>query len=554
MEASAQHGGGAMSFELQLLEPRDGSEPIGGRIAGELDLDAVCPHPGELGKRRDGDELPRPDDPDAITDVLHLAENMRRHEHGCSRGARISHQPVENLLMQRIESTCRLIEDEQFRSVHEREDKRELLFVSVRVLAVFPAEIERQPGRELGDVSFVDVPPKSDDVADDLRPTPATELGKLSGDVTDLLLDGHRIAIGVQPEDRRPTAGRVDHPHQQLDRRRLSGSVGPEIAKDLSRPDGELEIENAATQPVVLGQRPGLDRGRGPFAHRIHSPLGPVNDVSMDTDCGSMAPHYVGVSVTLADVERAQRIVSPLLHRTPLFSSRALAERIGASTYLKAENLQRTGSFKPRGAVYAVSRLSKEQRDRGIVTMSAGNAAQAIAFAAASAGVPVTVAMPESAPKTKVEATRGYGADVVFAPDITKLTALVGEIKERTGAYFLHPYDDAAMIAGHGTCALEILEDLPDADLLVVGVGGGGLIAGIAVAVAAKRPTARVVGVVAAVFAGAIPRAVVLTLVAAVVLVAGDVSAEGMREPTAPARSPAGALTAPAINAPVFGQ
>ena len=271
-----------------------------------------------------------------------------------------------------------------------------------------------------------------------------------------------------------------------------------------------------------------------------------------------MAPHYVGVSVTLADVERAQRIVSPLLHRTPLFSSRALAERIGASAYLKAENLQRTGSFKPRGAVYAVSRLSKEQRDRGIVTMSAGNAAQAIAFAAASAGVPVTVAMPESAPKTKVEATRGYGADVVFAPDITKLTALVGEIKERTGAYFLHPYDDAAMIAGHGTCALEILEDLPDADLLVVGVGGGGLIAGIAVAVAAKRPTARVVGVepsgapgmrraldagapvrlervntiadgLAAPIAGVIPLDIVRKLVSDVVLVDDDVIAEGLR-------------------------
>src|SRR5207247_2716723 len=201
------------------------------------------------------------------------------------------------------------------------------------------------------------------------------------------------------------------------------------------------------------------------------------------------------MSVAIEDIERARRIVGPVLHRTPLLSSRGLGERLGAAACLKAVNLQRTGSFKPRGAVYAVSCLSTAQRAAGIVTMSAGNAAQAIAFAASTAHVKVTVAMPETAPKTKVDATRGYGAEVVFAPDVTKLSALVQEIRGRTGAYFLHPYDDAAMIAGHGTCALEVLEDLPDADLFVVGVGGGGLIAGIAVAVAAKRPGARVVGV-----------------------------------------------------------
>src|SRR5438034_7635914 len=201
------------------------------------------------------------------------------------------------------------------------------------------------------------------------------------------------------------------------------------------------------------------------------------------------------MSVAIEDIERARRIVGPVLHRTPLLSSRGLGERIGAAAFLKAENLQRTGSFKPRGAVYAVSCLSTAQRAAGIVTMSAGNAAQAIAFAASAAHVKVAVAMPETAPKTKVDATRGYGAEVVFAPDVTKLSALVQEILGRTGACFLHPYDDAAMIAGHGTCALEVLEDLPDADLFVVGVGGGGLIAGIAVAVAAKRPGARVVGV-----------------------------------------------------------
>src|SRR5436190_2702739 len=264
------------------------------------------------------------------------------------------------------------------------------------------------------------------------------------------------------------------------------------------------------------------------------------------------------VSVTLADVERAREIVGPVLHRTPLLSGRSLSERIGALAYLKAENFQRTGSFKPRGAVYAVSKLSSEQRNGGIVTMSAGNAAQAIAFAARTAGVPVTVAMPQTAPQSKVDATRGYGAEIVFAPDMTKLIALVGEIQGRSGAYFLHPYDDAAMIAGHGTCALEVLEDLPDADLFVVGVGGGGLIAGIAVAVAAKRPGARVVGVepsgapgmrraldagepvrlervstiadgLAAPIAGMIPLEIVRRLVSDVVLVDDDVIAEGVR-------------------------
>ena len=271
-----------------------------------------------------------------------------------------------------------------------------------------------------------------------------------------------------------------------------------------------------------------------------------------------MRASETAISVTIADVERAREIVSPVLHRTPLFSSRSLSDRIGTSAYLKAESFQRTGSFKPRGAVYAVSKLSSEQREHGIVTMSAGNAAQAIAFAARIADVPVTVAMPQTAPQAKVDATRGYGAEIVFAPDMTKLTALVGELQERSGAYFLHPYDDAAMIAGHGTAALEVLDDLPEADVFVVGVGGGGLIAGIAVAVAARRPGARIVGVeptgaaamrraldagqpvrleridtiadgLAAPIAGSIPLDIIRRLVADVVVIDDDLIAEGMR-------------------------
>ncbi|MDQ2913847.1 MAG: pyridoxal-phosphate dependent enzyme [Chloroflexota bacterium] len=289
----------------------------------------------------------------------------------------------------------------------------------------------------------------------------------------------------------------------------------------------------------------------------------------------------MATTVTLADVERAREVVSPVLHRTPLFTSRSLSERIGTSAYLKAESFQRTGSFKPRGAVYAISRLSTEQRERGIVTMSAGNAAQAIAFAARTAGVPVTVAMPQTAPQAKVDATRGYGAEIVFAPDMTKVMALVAELQERSGAYYLHPFDDAAMITGHGTIALEVLEDLPDADVFVVGVGGGGLISGVATVVAAKRPGARIVGVeptgaagmrraldagkpvrleridtiadgLASPIAGTITLGIVRRLVADVVVIDDDLIAEGMRFLAQRARlvaEPAGAAATGALLA-----
>jgi len=177
-----------------------------------------------------------------------------------------------------------------------------------------------------------------------------------------------------------------------------------------------------------------------------------------------------------------------------MLTSRTLGERIGATAFLKAENFQRTGSFKPRGALFAVASLTPAQRAKGIVTMSAGNAAAAIAYAAAAEGVKVTVVMPETAPQMKVDATRGYGAQIRFAADMTALRALVAQIQDETGAYFLHPYDDDAMITGHGSLGLEILDEVPDADVIVVGIGGGGLISGVAVAVAAKKRV-RVIGV-----------------------------------------------------------
>lgn len=201
------------------------------------------------------------------------------------------------------------------------------------------------------------------------------------------------------------------------------------------------------------------------------------------------------MTISLSEVERARTITASHLHRTPMLTSRTLGERVGATVYLKAENFQRTGSFKPRGALFAVASLTPAQRAKGIVTMSAGNAAAAIAYAAAAERVKVTVVMPQTAPQMKVDATRGYGAEIRFAADMTALRALVAQIQDETGAYFLHPYDDDAMITGHGSLGLEILDEIPDADVIVVGIGGGGLISGVAVAVAEKKKGVRVIGV-----------------------------------------------------------
>ena len=200
------------------------------------------------------------------------------------------------------------------------------------------------------------------------------------------------------------------------------------------------------------------------------------------------------MTVGLADARRARDAIAEHILRTPLVSSHSLGERIGALAFLKLENLQRTGSFKVRGAVYAMSRLSAAARAAGVVTMSAGNAAQAIAYAGRAAGVRVTVVMPETAPKTKIAATRGYGGEIRFAADMTQLLPLVQEL-QAAGLHFLHPFDDDDVIAGHASLGFEILEDLPDVDLVAVPVGGGGLISGVALAVKALRPGTRIVGI-----------------------------------------------------------
>ena len=182
------------------------------------------------------------------------------------------------------------------------------------------------------------------------------------------------------------------------------------------------------------------------------------------------------------------------MQRTPLVRSGALGDRTGSQAWLKLESLQHTGSFKVRGATNAVALLDPAERAAGVVTMSAGNAALAVAYAARAAGVSATVVMPERAAAMKVAATRAYGAEIRFGAAVTELVPIVTALQAE-GRHLVHPFDDEGMIAGHGTVALEILEDLPDAELFVVPVGGGGLISGIATAIAARRPGARVIGV-----------------------------------------------------------
>ena len=192
-------------------------------------------------------------------------------------------------------------------------------------------------------------------------------------------------------------------------------------------------------------------------------------------------------TVTRDDVERARATIGGRLHRTPLLSSRAL----GPDVFLKAELLQKTGSFKPRGMLNAVASLTSEEKARGIVTWSAGNAAQGAAFAAAQEAIACCVFMWASANPMKVAATRGYGAEVdTNASGPAEAHELLLEYVERTGRVFVHPFDDPVLQAGHGTLGLEIVEDLPGVETIVVPIGGGGLIAGVASAV-----DCRVVGV-----------------------------------------------------------
>ncbi len=201
-------------------------------------------------------------------------------------------------------------------------------------------------------------------------------------------------------------------------------------------------------------------------------------------------------AVSLADVQAAREEIRDQARLTPLLESAALAELVGGPVYLKCENLQRTGSFKVRGAFVRIGRLSAAERARGVVAASAGNHAQGVALAAATHDAKATVVMPSSAPLPKVAATRSYGAEVILhGSTVEDALAKAKELAESTGAIFIHPFEHPHVIAGQGSVGLEIVEQCPQARTVVVPVGGGGLASGVAVAVRGLLPQAKVIGV-----------------------------------------------------------
>ncbi|KHL10960.1 threonine dehydratase [Mumia flava] len=202
------------------------------------------------------------------------------------------------------------------------------------------------------------------------------------------------------------------------------------------------------------------------------------------------------MTVTLAEVRAAEAMLAGIASRTPVQGSRPLSDLLGRRVVLKCENLQRAGSFKIRGAYVRIARLRPEERARGVVAASAGNHAQGVALAASLVGTRAKVYMPEGAPLPKLEATLAYGAEVETAgTSVESALEAAHAYAERTGAVLIHPFDHPDVVAGQGTLGLEILEQVPEATTIVVPVGGGGLVAGIALAARAVRPDVRVVGV-----------------------------------------------------------
>ena len=203
-----------------------------------------------------------------------------------------------------------------------------------------------------------------------------------------------------------------------------------------------------------------------------------------------------GALISLDDVERARERIDGRLHRTPLLSSATLSDQVGADIRFKAELLQRTGSFKPRGVLNKLATLTEEEKQRGVISISAGNHAQALAYASALEGIDALVVMWQTASPMKIAAARGYGATIdTEAADIPGAFERLDELIESTGRTLVHPYDDPLVMAGQGTVGVEMLEDAPETDVVLVQVGGGGLVSGIATAVNGIKPGARVVAV-----------------------------------------------------------
>jgi len=199
--------------------------------------------------------------------------------------------------------------------------------------------------------------------------------------------------------------------------------------------------------------------------------------------------------IALSEIRAAAERLTGKIHRTPMLSAQSLGARAGVALQLKCECFQKTGSFKPRGALNKILSLSAADRARGLVTVSAGNHAQAVAWAARHVGAPCVVVMPTGAPRSKLDAVRGYGAEIVLHEERATLFDKLREVEHARGLVFVHPFDDAVVLAGAGTVGLEIAQDAPDVDVVIVPVGGGGLLGGVTSAIKALAPRARVVAV-----------------------------------------------------------
>ncbi|MCB0009317.1 MAG: pyridoxal-phosphate dependent enzyme [Anaerolineales bacterium] len=200
-----------------------------------------------------------------------------------------------------------------------------------------------------------------------------------------------------------------------------------------------------------------------------------------------------GSLVSLEDIRAARAVHGDRLHRTPMFRSTTLGSWVDADLYVKAELFQKTGSFKVRGVLNRLHNLPDEEKQKGVISLSAGNHAQAVAWAASAIGISSTIIMPANAVQSKIDATRGYGGEVVLTDE--NLLAVTRRIQAERGLTLIHPFDDPYIIAGHGTAGLELMEDLPDVDVVICGIGGGGIISGLAAAVKQIKPDVHVIGV-----------------------------------------------------------
>src|SRR6266508_285750 len=197
---------------------------------------------------------------------------------------------------------------------------------------------------------------------------------------------------------------------------------------------------------------------------------------------------------TLADIYEAAQRIKPYIHRTPVLTNESLNEKVGAKVFLKCENFQKVGAFKFRGACNAVFSLSEEEAACGVSTHSSGNHAQALALAARLRGIPAYIVMPNNAPAVKKAAVAGYGGQITFCePTLEARETTLAKVVEETGATVIHPYNDERVIAGQGTATLELLEDVPDLDVVIAPVGGGGLLSGTSIAATELKPGIRVI-------------------------------------------------------------